>query len=63
MSQFETVDMFTDKAVAKQPHAYFEHLRQQGPSTRLPTRPEVVAVTGYDAGPRRLPRRRALLGD
>lgn len=46
MSNFETVDFFTDRSLVENPYPYFEYLRSQGPITRLPHR-NVVAITGY----------------
>lgn len=46
MTDFETVDFFTDTNLVENPFPYFEYLRSQGPITRLPHR-NVLAVTGY----------------
>lgn len=47
MTDFDTLDYFTDPAVVDDPHVYFDHLRQQCPVKHLPVY-NVVAVTGYD---------------
>jgi cytochrome P450 len=47
MPGYDTVDWFTDPALIEDPFPYLEHLRAQGPVTRLPHH-GVVAVTGYD---------------
>lgn len=47
MTNFETVDFYTDTSLLEDPHAYFDFLRDKGPVTRLPHR-NVVAVTGYE---------------
>ena len=47
MSDFDTLDFFTDQSLVEDPYPYFEFLRSQGPVVRLPHR-NVVAVTGYD---------------
>lgn len=46
MTDFATVDFFTDQALIENPYPYFEYLREQGPIARLPHR-NVLAVTGY----------------
>ena len=47
MTNYETVDFYTDTSLLDDPHAYFDFLRSKGPVTRLPYR-NVIAVTGYD---------------
>jgi len=47
MSNFDTIDFFTDPALVPDPHPYFDYLRGQNPVLRLPHH-GVVAVTGYD---------------
>ncbi|OBJ09556.1 cytochrome [Mycobacterium sp. 1165196.3] len=47
MSNFETIDFFTDPTLVPDPHPYFDYLRSQNPVLRLPHY-GVVAVTGYD---------------
>ena len=47
MLDYETADFYTDVALADDPHAYFDHLRAQGPVTKMPGR-NVYAVTGFD---------------
>jgi cytochrome P450 len=47
MSNFETIDFFTDPSLVPDPHPYFDYLRSQNPVLRLPHH-GVVAVTGYD---------------
>ncbi len=47
MSNYETIDFFTDQSMVPDPHPYFDYLRSQNPVLRLPHH-GVVAVTGYD---------------
>src|SRR6201998_3943473 len=47
MSNFETIDFFTDPSLVPDPHPYFDYLRSQNPVLRLPHH-GVVAVTGYE---------------
>lgn len=47
MSDFDTIDFFTDASLVPDPHPYFDYLRSQNPVLRLPHY-GVVAVTGYD---------------
>jgi len=47
MSNFETIDFFTDQSLVPDPHPYFDYLRSQNPVLRLPHH-GVVAVTGYE---------------
>lgn len=49
MTDFSTIDYFNSYDLIPNPHPYFEHLRSQGPVTRLPFH-GVVAVTGYKEG-------------
>ncbi|MEE2732072.1 MAG: cytochrome P450 [Pseudomonadota bacterium] len=46
MTDFATVDFYTDSSLIENPFPYFEYLRSQGPIARLPHR-NVLAVTGY----------------
>jgi cytochrome P450 len=47
MSNYDSVDYFTDESLLEDPYPYFEHLRSQCPV--LPTNQYgVVAVSGYD---------------
>ncbi|TCM19609.1 cytochrome P450 [Novosphingobium sp. PhB165] len=46
-ASYDTADWYTDVWLVDDPHAYFDHLRAQGPVVRLPYR-NAVAVTGYD---------------
>ena len=46
MTDFASVDYFSDQAVAQDPYEYLEYLRGQGPVFREPHH-GVVAVTGY----------------
>ncbi|MGC1510735.1 cytochrome P450 [Ketobacter sp. MCCC 1A13808] len=46
MTNFETVDFYTDPALVENPYPYFEYLRSKGPIAQLP-RENVLAVTGY----------------
>ncbi|MFD1814596.1 cytochrome P450 [Rhodococcus gannanensis] len=47
MTDFDTIDYFTDPTLVDDPHPYYDHLRQQCPVTKMPVY-GVVAVTGYD---------------
>src|SRR5688572_1429810 len=47
MTDFDTVDFFTDASLVLDPYPYFEHLRSKGPVVHLPHY-RVVAVSGYD---------------
>lgn len=47
MSDYESIDFFTDPSLVPDPHPYFDYLRGQNPVLRLPHY-GVVAVTGYD---------------
>jgi cytochrome P450 len=47
MSDYETIDFFTDPSLVPDPHPYFDYLRSQNPVLRLPHH-GVVAVTGYE---------------
>ncbi len=47
MSDYESIDFFTDGSLVPDPHPYFDYLRGQNPVLRLPHY-GVVAVTGYD---------------
>ncbi|MFI9408718.1 cytochrome P450 [Nocardia gamkensis] len=47
MTDFDSVDYFTDPAVVPDPHPYFDHLRAKCPVTRE-SRYGVYAVTGYE---------------
>ena len=47
MSDYESIDFFTDGSLVPDPHPYFDYLRSQNPVLRLPHY-GVVAVTGYD---------------
>jgi cytochrome P450 len=47
MSNFDTIDFFTDPSLVPDPHPYFDHLRSKNPVLQLPHY-GVVAVTGYD---------------
>ncbi|HUD28528.1 MAG TPA: cytochrome P450 [Novosphingobium sp.] len=44
---YENADWYTDVSLVDDPHAYFDHLRAQGPVVRLPHR-NAVAVVGYE---------------
>src|ERR1700743_813646 len=46
MSNFDSIDFFTDQSLVPDPHPYFDYLRSQNPVLRLPHY-GVVAVTGY----------------
>jgi cytochrome P450 len=47
VSNFETVDFFTDASLIEDPYPYFEYLRSKGPVVREPHH-AVIAVLGYD---------------
>src|SRR5690625_5282496 len=47
MSEFESVDFFTDTSIVPDPYPYYDYLRGKGPVVRLPHH-NVVAVTGYE---------------
>ena len=47
MSDFDTIDYFTDQSLVPDPHPYFDHLRGKCPVVREPNY-GVLAITGYD---------------
>lgn len=47
MTDFDTIDFFTDQTLIADPHPYFDHLRAKGPVTPLPVY-DVMAVTGHE---------------
>lgn len=47
MSDFDSVDFFTDESVIPDPYPYYEHLRSQCPVTTEPHH-GIVAVSGYE---------------
>ena len=47
MTDFETVDFFTDESLVPDPYPYFDHLRSKCPVAQA-TPFNVLAVTGYD---------------
>jgi cytochrome P450 len=47
MSDYDTVDFFTDQSLLEDPYPYFEHLRSKCPVVATPHY-GVVAVSGYD---------------
>jgi len=47
VTNFETVDFFTDESLVEDPYPYFEHLRAQCPVAAMPHH-GVLAVSGYD---------------
>ncbi len=47
MSNYDSIDFFTDPSLVPDPHPYFDYLRSQNPVLRLPHH-GVVAVTGYE---------------
>ena len=49
MSEIDNLDIFTSSELVQNPHDYFDHLREKGPVTALPTN-NVMAVTSYQAG-------------
>jgi cytochrome P450 len=46
MSDFDSIDFFTDQSLVPNPHPYFDYLRSQNPVQRLPHH-GVFAITGY----------------
>lgn len=46
MSDYDSIDFFTDPSLVPDPHPYFDYLRSQNRVLRLPHY-AVVAVTGY----------------
>jgi cytochrome P450 len=47
MSNFDSVDFFTDPSLVPDPHPYFDYLRSQNPVLKLPNY-NVVAITGWE---------------
>jgi cytochrome P450 len=47
LSDWQTIDFFTDESLVEDPYAYFDELRAAGPVLPLPHL-GVVAITGYD---------------
>ncbi len=47
MTNFDSVDFFTDPGLVADPHPYFDYLRSKHPVTRLPHH-GAIAVTGYE---------------
>jgi cytochrome P450 len=47
MSNYDSVDFFTDPSLVPDPHPYFDYLRGQNPVLKLPNY-NVVAVTGWE---------------
>ncbi|BBY37980.1 cytochrome P450 [Mycobacterium mantenii] len=47
MSNFDSIDFFTDASLVPDPYPYFDYLRSQNPVLRLPHY-NVVAVTGWE---------------
>src|SRR5271155_1110333 len=47
MTDYDSIDFFTDGSLVPDPHPYFDYLRSQNPVFRLPHY-GVVAVTGYE---------------
>jgi cytochrome P450 len=48
MTNFDSVDYFTDQSLIPNPHPYFDHLRDRNP-TACPINNGVLAVTGWEA--------------
>lgn len=48
MTDFETIDFFTDQSLVPDPYPYFDYLRAKNPVTRMEAS-GVVAITGYAA--------------
>lgn len=51
MSNFDSIDFFSDPALVPDPYPYFDHLREKCPVAREPHY-GVYAVTGYDEATR-----------
>lgn len=49
MSDFDSIDYFTNLDLIEDPHPFFRHLRETGPVAELPTH-SVLAVTGWQEG-------------
>jgi cytochrome P450 len=47
VSDFDTIDFFTDESLVNDPYPFFEHLRAKCPVVREPAQ-GTLAVTGYD---------------
>ncbi|OOK74741.1 hypothetical protein BZL29_4196 [Mycobacterium kansasii] len=47
MSDYDSIDFFTDPSLVPDPYPYFDYLRSRNPVLRLPHH-GVVAVTGYE---------------
>ena len=47
LTDWKTIDFFTDQGLVEDPYAYFDDLREAGPVLPLPHL-GVVAVSGYD---------------
>ena len=47
MTDFDTIDYFTDPSLVPDPHPYFDHLRSKCPVVKEPHY-GVVAETGYE---------------
>jgi cytochrome P450 len=47
MSNYDSVDFFTDPSLVPDPHPYFDYLRSKNPVLRLPHH-NVVAITGWE---------------
>lgn len=47
MTDFDTIDYFTDPSLVPDPHPYFDHLRSRCPVVQEPHY-GVLAVTGYE---------------
>ncbi|MGD9621397.1 MAG: cytochrome P450 [Mycolicibacterium sp.] len=47
MSDFDSIDYFTDQSLVADPHPYFDHLRAKCPVVREPHH-GVLAITGYE---------------
>ncbi len=47
MTDFDSIDFFSDPSVVENSYPYFEYLREMCPAFREPHH-GVVAVTGYD---------------
>ena len=60
MSDFDTIDYFTDQSLVPDPHPYFDHLRSKCPVVREPHY-GVLAITGYEEAATVLQRSRFVL--
>ena len=48
MTDYDSLDIFTDETLVEDPYPYFEHLRSKCPVAPMPHHAGTFAVTGYD---------------